>query len=98
MSPSLADASGALSEPRPLTPFQQAVADLQALGRTLPWSAEPMPGYTSRRPGGDVVFPDSPGYTPEQATALRAAWDRVRALSSHPDAWAPAAPGAEREG
>ncbi|MGW3328042.1 hypothetical protein [Streptomyces virginiae] len=47
-------------------------AERTALCSTLPWSAEPLPGWTVQggrySPRGDV--PPSPGYTPEQQLAL----------------------------
>ena len=69
--------------------LHQAWADLETLGRTLPWVAVPMAGYTSAHRTIDPetgelrnkVFPDSPGYSPEQSEQVAALWARIRELS-----------------
>lgn len=65
------------------TRLHQAWHDLETLGRTLPWSAEPMPGYTSKHrtldENGELrfkEFPASPGYTEEQSAEVK----RLRTL------------------
>ncbi|MEU3356131.1 hypothetical protein [Streptomyces sp. NPDC037389] len=69
--------------PAPLRQAQaelhQVTADLAALGRTLPWSVVPLPGWT--RPDGHWYpssRPDSPGWTEEQQQEMAAL--RARAL------------------
>lgn len=78
----LLDAQAVLDETR---------AACDAYARTLPWSAEPLPGwqeekqpYTSFRSGK----PDSPGYTDEQAAEVARFRARLLelsiAVSTHP--------------
>lgn len=59
--------------------LHQVTADLAALGRTLPWSVVPLPGWS--RPDGHWYpssRPDSPGWTEEQQHQVAAL--RARAL------------------
>ncbi|MFF4227398.1 hypothetical protein ACFYZH_31750 [Streptomyces abikoensis] len=69
--------------------LHQVTADLAALGRTLPWSVVPLPGWS--RPDGHWYpssRPDSPGWTEEQqqqVAALRArALELSIAVGTHP--------------
>lgn len=74
------------------TRLHQATAELVALCRKLPWSAEPMPGWpgTEHPHTGEVTGgrPDSPGWTEEEKEAVA----RLRAecadlslkVASHP--------------
>ncbi|MFC9797254.1 hypothetical protein ACFVJI_32020 [Streptomyces sp. NPDC127584] len=75
------------------TRLHSARAELEALGRTLPWSVEPLPGWAPRINDntGEVIKPGrepSPGYTPEQLaedTRLRAlVRDLSDQVSTHP--------------
>ncbi|MYS11378.1 hypothetical protein GTW71_34255, partial [Streptomyces sp. SID6041] len=75
------------------TRLHSARAALEALGRTLPWSVEPMPGWAPKVNDntGEVIKPGrepSPGYTPEQLaedTRLRAlVRDLSDEVSTHP--------------
>jgi hypothetical protein len=69
--------------------LHQAWGDLAVLGKTLPWSAEPMEGYTSRHRTLDPVtgeprfkeFPPSPGYTEEQSAEVRRLYALIGELS-----------------
>lgn len=87
----------AFAFPADLTALQarlhQARAELEALGRTLPWSVEPMAGWGPKTNGntGEVIKPGrepSPGYTPEQIaedTRLRTlVRDLSDQVSTHP--------------
>lgn len=59
-------------------------AEYAALCRTLPWSVTPEPGWTSEKHvlGDRVVsFPDSPGYTTEQAAEVERLRRRLLDLS-----------------
>ncbi|MEU2873048.1 hypothetical protein ABZ769_28260 [Streptomyces olivoreticuli] len=66
--------------------LHQAYADLEALGRALPWSAEPMQGWTTKSGRVDddrvVVRPDSPGYTGEQKAELQRLRERLLELAA----------------
>ncbi|MFK4224381.1 hypothetical protein [Streptomyces sp. NPDC019890] len=66
-------------------------AEYAALCRALPWSVTPEPGWTSEKHvlGDRVVsFPDSPGYTDEQAAEVerlrRRLLDLSVTVSTHP--------------
>lgn len=81
--------------------LHRARAALEELGRSLPWSAVPMSGWTvkstlSAQGGRVVARPDSPGYTDEQRTELERLHERLLELSvtvsTHPF-WATVAPG-----
>ncbi|MFD3516261.1 hypothetical protein [Streptomyces sp. NPDC058657] len=71
------------------TRLHQAWADLEELGKTLPWSAEPAEGYTARHrtPDPDTgelrykEFPESPGYTEEQAAERERLYALIGELS-----------------
>ncbi|WP_405999599.1 hypothetical protein [Streptomyces sp. NBC_00829] len=59
-------------------------AEYAALCRTLPWSVTPEPGWTGEKHvlGDRVVsFPDSPGYTAEQAAEVKRLRRRLLDLS-----------------
>ncbi|WP_327241471.1 hypothetical protein [Streptomyces sp. NBC_01320] len=65
--------------------LHQTRAAYEQYAATLPWSAEPMPGwesekqpYTSFRSGKA----DSPGYTPEQAATVADFQEKLRELSA----------------
>ncbi|MFI0915571.1 hypothetical protein [Streptomyces abikoensis] len=63
--------------------LHQVTADLRALGRTLPWSVVPLPGWS--RPDGHWYpssRPDSPGWTEEQQQQVAALRARVLELST----------------
>ncbi|MFF2731831.1 hypothetical protein ACFVS9_28470 [Streptomyces sp. NPDC058008] len=71
--------------PQDLLDAQAALTQVQAerdtFARTLPWSAEPMPGWEGPKQLHSDYRPaktDSPGYTPEQAAQV--AGFRVRIL------------------
>ncbi|KAB7832516.1 hypothetical protein [Streptomyces mobaraensis] len=71
--------------------LDQAREELSALAAPLPWSVEPMPGWSSdpdRDRGYRSERPDSPGWTPEQLQAVTALRRRVLelsiAVSTHP--------------
>ncbi|MEU2872812.1 hypothetical protein ABZ769_26985 [Streptomyces olivoreticuli] len=81
--------------------LHQARTALEELGKALPWSAEPMPGWTVRstlnaRDDRVVTRPASPGYTDEQKTELERLRERLLELSvtvsTHPF-WKTVAPG-----
>ncbi|MFC9736201.1 hypothetical protein ACFWG5_34380 [Streptomyces hydrogenans] len=65
--------------------LHRAYAEYRALCQTLPWSTEPLPGWPGvKHPHTDEVAAgreDSPGYTPEQATAEAQLWARIQELS-----------------
>ncbi|MBH1934161.1 hypothetical protein I5Q34_07600 [Streptomyces sp. AV19] len=77
--------------------LHQVRADLAALALTLPWSAEPMPAWST--PSGHwrpSSRPESPGWTEEEQQQVNALRDRARELSitisTHPF-WGTVEPG-----
>ncbi|WP_331763161.1 hypothetical protein OG571_47445 (plasmid) [Streptomyces sp. NBC_01369] len=65
--------------------LHEARAGYQEYAKTLPWSAEPMPGWESDKQLHSNYIsskPDSPGYTEEQAAEVRRFQDELRRLSA----------------
>lgn len=72
----LLDAQAALNETR---------AACEEYARTLPWSAEPMPGWEANKQLHSNYIsekPDSPGYTEEQAAEVARYRARILELST----------------
>ncbi|MEE1735204.1 hypothetical protein PUR49_01420 [Streptomyces sp. BE147] len=65
--------------------LHQTRAECDAYARTLPWSAEPMPGWEAEKQVHSSYRPakaDSPGYTDEQAERLAVYRRRLLELST----------------
>ncbi|KIZ17390.1 hypothetical protein [Streptomyces natalensis] len=73
----LLDAQGELHKVR---------SELSALYKRLPWSVEPLPGWTHTKEGGrsyESSRPDSPGWTEEQKAQVDALRARQMELVDH---------------